>query len=217
MRYPKINTLWKRDDNGKIIEGEHSIPEFNNIKRWEVTEKIDGMNIRIYFKRDPDHLGAFKGVEYFGRSDNAQIPNQLQQFLEKIFTYEKFCEIFDDDVDSVWLFGEGYGPKIQSGGGGYTDNQEFILFDVVVENMWLERDSVFDIAEKFGIVSVPIISINPMVESEICEYVKSKKTTIIGNNDNFIMEGVVCRPKPMMFDRRGNPIMMKLKVRDYGN
>ena len=43
MEYPKINTLFKRDDNNIIIPSEFTIPEFtylqNNI--FECTEKID--------------------------------------------------------------------------------------------------------------------------------------------------------------------------------
>jgi len=215
MKYPKINTLWKRDDKTKhIIEGDYAKEEFKNIKRWEATEKIDGMNIRIYFKRYPDSLGAFKGVAFYGRTDNAQIPEELMTHLKNTFTYDKIASIFDEDVDEVWLFGEGYGPKIQNGG-GYVDAQQFILFDVVVDSIWLERDSVFDITEKLSVRNVPVISINTMTEDEICEYVKAKHASIIADDEKLIMEGVVCRTKPLMLDRRGNPIFMKLKVKDY--
>ena len=47
MKYPKINTLWKRDIKGNIIDGEFSCLEFVNIKNWYITEKIDGTNVRV--------------------------------------------------------------------------------------------------------------------------------------------------------------------------
>jgi len=56
----------------------------------------------------------------------------------------------------VILFGEGYGGKIQNGG-AYRSDVSFILFDVLIDNIWLRRESVEDIAQAFGIDVVPII------------------------------------------------------------
>lgn len=44
--YPKIQTVWKRDDRGKIIVGEFATPEIEFLSRcdWEWTEKVDGTN-----------------------------------------------------------------------------------------------------------------------------------------------------------------------------
>lgn len=30
-----------------------------------------------------------------------------------------------------------------------------------------------------------------------------------------VMEGIVARPEPMLYDQHGAPIMFKLKVKDY--
>ena len=48
-QYPKINTLYKRDGNNKIIIGDFSEQEFEYLKdlKFEATEKIDGTNISI--------------------------------------------------------------------------------------------------------------------------------------------------------------------------
>lgn len=213
MKYPKIDTLWKRDKQGKIIEREYSKEEFSNIKRWEATEKIDGMNIRIHFSRNRE-------IYFYGRTDNAQIPEELAETLKKTFTYERFKESFDEDVEEVWLFGEGYGQKIQNGG-AYDEHQQFILFDVVVDGTWLERASVDNIAQKFFVKAVPIIG--TYEEFPITGFIKiiSKQNKISIVNNSMIakqpkeIEGVVCRTAPLMFDRRGNPIMMKLKIKDY--
>ena len=55
------------------------------------------------------------------------------------------------------LFMEGYGAKIQKGGGKYTKNQEFVLFDVKIDGWWLRRKDVEDIGNKLGIKVVPIV------------------------------------------------------------
>lgn len=49
MKYPKINTLWKREEEAnksRIIIGEYALEECGLIKKWQVQEKIDGTNIR---------------------------------------------------------------------------------------------------------------------------------------------------------------------------
>ena len=44
MEYPKINTLFKRDDKNIIIPSQYTCEEFSYLKDclWECTEKIDG-------------------------------------------------------------------------------------------------------------------------------------------------------------------------------
>lgn len=205
MKYPKIQTLWKRDENKKftIIEGDFSKEEFTSIDKWEVTEKIDGTNIRIFWNGET--------VSFGGRTDNAQIPTFLLDTLQKTFTADKFKEVFPD-TDNVVLFGEGYGQKIQSVGKKYRKDNGLILFDVVVGNWWLGRDAVSDIAEKFEIKRVPVVGI--MSKKEIIEFVKNKPKSTVSEED-LTIEGVVVRSHPLMLFRDGSPIMFKLKVSDY--
>lgn len=205
IRYPKIQTLWKRDENKKftIIEGDFSKDEFASIDKWEVTEKIDGTNIRIFWDGETVNFG--------GRTDNSQIPTFLLDVLQKIFTADKFKEVFPD-ANNVVMFGEGYGQKIQSVGKKYRKDNGLILFDVVVGDWWLERTAVNDIAEKFGIRAVPVVGI--MSKAEIIDYVKSKPKSTVSEED-LTIEGVVVRSHPLMLFRDGSPIMFKLKVSDY--
>ncbi|MCK4252786.1 hypothetical protein KAX97_15170, partial [candidate division WOR-3 bacterium] len=60
MNYPKIQTLWKRDTsrNGVIMEGEYSREEFENVQYWDISEKIDGMNIRVTHTDDSLFYGS---------------------------------------------------------------------------------------------------------------------------------------------------------------
>lgn len=205
MKYPKIQTLWKRDENKKftIIEGDFSKDEFASINKWEVTEKIDGTNIRIFWNGETVNFG--------GRTDNAQIPTFLLDTLLKIFTADRFKLVFPDS-DNVVLFGEGYGQKIQKVGKKYRKDNGFILFDVVVNNWWLERDAVNDIADKFEIQSVPIVGIKS--KEEIVNFVKEKPKSTV-SEEELTIEGVVVRSHPLMLFRDGSPIMFKLKVSDY--
>ena len=211
-KYPKINTLWKRDEKNRyvIMPGDFSCPEFENIKTWHVTEKIDGMNIRIFWD-------GVK-VRFGGRTVNAQIPIPLLNYLQDTFTDELMMNTFppigESVIPQVVLYGEGYGVKIQKGGGAYRKDVAFILFDVRVGGWWLKREDVSQVALKLNIEEVPTMSL--MTTEQIEAYVKAEFTSDVETaDDDKIAEGVVVRSHPLMLFRNGTPIMWKLKVEDY--
>lgn len=128
--YHKIQTLFKRDmeRNGKtLLEGQWTLPEFEFLagNTWVFTEKVDGTNIRVMLQG-----GA---ITFGGKTDSAQIPAQLVTRLNERFLplAERMQEVFGCDA---CLYGEGYGAKIQKGGGNYRQDQDFVLFDVLVSN-----------------------------------------------------------------------------------
>lgn len=207
MKYPEINTIWKRDENNKfgIIDGDYSRIEFVAVKKWGITEKIDGTNIRVIYK---DGV-----VSFAGRTDNAKIPPHLYEYLKRTFTLSTMKRVFGNaDIQDVVLFGEGYGPKIQKGGGLYRDDVGFILFDAYIGKWWVLRDSIEDIASDIGIDCVPFIG--TMSINETVKYVQSKPNSLIAKNSK-LMEGIVARSYPLMLFRNGDPLMWKLKARDY--
>jgi len=223
--YVKINSLWKRHgcDLEKVdkvfrdtitnkkdfIVGEYSKQEFGNIKKWHVEEKIDGTNIRVTYKNGSIYIE--------GRTSAAQLPCHLLHYLQETFTPEIMQKVFpvepgDDSMPKVTLFGEGYGPKIQSCGGNYRSTPGFILFDVFVGGWWLKREDVKSIADKIGVPTCPEIGV--MEECEIVEYIKSNPLSLCSKIPH-VMEGVVCRSYPLVLFRDGTPVMWKLKCKDF--
>lgn len=205
--YHKIETLFERDMNGskKLIEGKfrNESVEYLANNKWIFTEKIDGTNIRI-------HWDGHK-VEFAGRTDRAQIPKNLFEYLTNTFSSIEAEEIFEQkfgDTDVV-LYGEGYGAGIQKGG-AYRSDASFILFDVLIGETWLKRESVEDIATAFGIDIVPIIFTGTIWEA--VDFVKSSPKSTIGTAN---MEGVVGRPFVEMRDRLGKRVIVKVKVCDF--
>lgn len=208
--YTKIETVFERDMEGtkKLIEGKfrNETVEFLKDNRWIGTEKIDGANIGIVWDGHK--------VSYQGRTERAQIPAHLMNKLIEMFGGTVNEELFEQKFGEmkVILFGEGYGAKIQKGGGNYRSDVSFILFDVYLpeQNLWLKRDSVEDIAKTFGVDVVPIV-----YEGNIAgavEFVKSKPKSTIGVAD---MEGIVCKPVVDMLDRMGRRLIVKIKVCDF--
>lgn len=208
--YTKIETIFERDMDGtkKLIEGKfrNEAVEYLRNNAWVCTEKIDGTNIGIVWDGHK--------VSYQGRTDRAQIPAHLMNKLIELFGGNENEELFEQKFGDmqVILFGEGYGAKIQKGGGNYRSDVSFILFDVYLpeQNLWLKRDALEDIAKAFGIDVVPIVLTGTL--NTAVNYVKSKPKSTIGVAD---MEGLVCKPEVDMLDRMGRRLIVKIKVCDF--
>lgn len=207
IEYTKIPNIFKRETfgNNKLIEGEYSSPELEYLSKsmWGFEEKIDGTNIRI--------LWDGYRVSFMGRTDRAQIPTHLMAKLEELFGGETKEELFEQTFgkSEVILFGEGFGEKIQKGGGLYGP-VNFRLFDVYIGGYWLNRENVSDIAEKFGIDRAPSLFTGALEEG--VEFIKKHPKSVLRDAE---MEGIVGRPMVQMFSRTGQRIMVKIKCRDF--
>lgn len=198
--YPKIQTVYKRNPDTKfktLLEGDFSTDAFEYLAHnaWEWTEKVDGTNIRIS-SEDGDLVIA-------GRTDNAQIPAFLFHAIQKAIDPAIIPE-------GSTLYGEGYGAKIQKGGGNYRPDASFVLFDVFCGGLWLKRDDVDDIADKLGIECVPVVG-----RGTLPEMVECARGGMVSQWGDFSAEGIVARPVVDMKDRRGERIITKIKTRDF--
>ena len=204
--YEKIETLFARDHKTKKLNENiwrNETVKFLKDIDWEFTEKIDGTNIRIYWDGHK--------VNYYGRTDKAQIPSMLMNKLIELFGGNVNEEMFEQKFGNqpVMLIGEGYGVKIQNGG-LYREDNSFILFDVCINNKYLSRDNVKDIANAFNIEMIPTIFIGSLEKG--IEFVKSEPNSTIGKAK---MEGLVARPLKELKDENGNRLIVKIKVCDF--
>lgn len=224
LEYPKIDTLYDRD--GKyVIVGKLRRPEFGIIKRWSLTEKIHGMNTRVTLFDNGD-------VIYGGKTDDAIIPQELLDYLKKTFTPEKMKEVFwlsdKPKPKSATIYGEGYGPKIVAGSGKYRKDISFRLFDSLIigdsGNWWLERNNLEDIARKLGINCVPILgTIDFLPESPedikrifLDDMNKNRLVAIEeGGMVDMIPEGIVAITEVPLFNKKGDRVVWKLKMKDF--
>ena len=207
--YHKIDSIYKRDERGRILR-EFSRPEFEYLyyNEWVCTEKVDGTNIRIGW--DP----TTQKVRIGGRTDNAQIPSQLIDRLNEIAGDFGGAVLDGDGFDAecaITLYGEGYGAKIQKGGGNYNPTgTNFVLFDVLVGGWWLQRADVTGIAELLGLDIVPVVTIATLEEAE--RLVEAGFDSAWGD---FKAEGVVCTPVVPLHARDGKRVITKIKTKDY--
>lgn len=204
--YPKIYGPYNRHTEGplrnKLIEGSWSRPEIGYLADfpWHFTEKVDGTNIRV-------HWDGHK-VEFGGRTDRAQIPAKLYNTLTDLFPEELFEQEFGSTV--VTFYGEGYGAGIQKGGGNYASAPTFVLFDVRIDNWWLLRKDIEEIADKLDIGVVPIVLTGTLPEA-----IDAVRAGIRSAWGDFTAEGLVGVTTAGLLDRAGSRVMVKVKTVDF--
>ena len=177
--YRKIANVFKFDAKYKNIVGLNE--PFNSLKNltWVGTEKVDGTNIRIIWD-------GYK-IEIKGRTDNAQFQGELYDTLSQMFLTKEMEYVFEQIFENkeVVIYGEGYGPKIQAGGGLYSDKPKFIVFDINIDGHYLKRANVLDICEKLNLDVVPDIFLGTIDEAK--KFVSKHPSSTI--NEKHEMEG----------------------------
>lgn len=217
--YPKIQSIWKRDPDNNyrtFLFNEFSTMAIMMLAdlKWDWYEKVDGTNIRIIFTR---YANESTTLEFRGRSDKAYIPPDLVRALEEMFWNDLFEDVFEGEGQFT-LYGEGYGPGIQKGG-CYREDKSFILFDVMVNGMWLTQDAVSDIAAHLEIdraarmYQEDIPGIRGLFELNAQTPYAGLRSVVA--DERCFVEGLIGRPPVDLFDRRGNRVITKIKIKDF--
>lgn len=211
--YGKIETLFWRDEDFNLLVGALRRPEVGLIKHWVVTEKIDGMNTHVRLEVDEQGEGQ---VTYGGRTVRTQMPPTLLQHLHETYPLERMRPLWKGDgAGSMTLFMEGYGARIQKGGGLYRPDQSTILFDVLVnDKYWMSDDNITRIAEELSVPRVPILG-PAMSLHRIIYLVKGGFHSRI-SKETRPAEGIVARTRLPLYDQRGRRLIIKLKTKDFG-
>ena len=136
--------------------------------------------------------------------------------------FETFKNLFDEqkliDVHKEWfdckvvIYGESYGGKEQGMSATYGKEPKFIVFDVKVEDCWLDVVNAEDVAHKFGLEFVPYAKCNTQLE-ELNNYRDSSSVVAQrrGIKDWKMREGIVLRPLIEFTKSNGRRIIVKHK------
>ena len=241
--YQKINTIFMRDAKNVIMPFEPFVePEFEYLRslKWRGEEKIDGTNMRIEVTKERLYdasTGEDTGVKFHvriaGKTDNAQIPKNLEKHMREKYPDEKVFEALgleeiipiDKWIDHKWenydaipnmytIYGEGYGEGIQSGGWYIKNGNEFIVFDVKVNDIYLKTDARDEIATKLGAPIVPFVGYFTL--DEAIDYVrKGFRSSVAENPDAKMAEGLVLRTDLGLRNRMGKRLIVKVKYEDF--
>ena len=206
--YQKIDNIFKFDEKYREIVGMTDTYLTLKDLEWIGTEKVDGTNIRIYWDGHDIKIG--------GRTNKAQIPTHLMEYLTNVFLNDEMEYVFEQMFGDkeVYLFGEGYGYKIQADGDKYFSDRKtvgFILFDVNINGFDLSRENVIDIADKLNLDYVPIVFRGTL--DKAIEFVKEHHNSNLGDYSHE-MEGLVLQPSILLYDKNKKMIKCKCKYRD---
>ena len=219
-------------------------PEFNYLRglQWRGEEKIDGTNMRIEVTKEiapsetsvvPEIAGVKFNVRIAGKTDNAQIPKNLLKHMQEKYPNEKILaslgleefipvdkwaehkwETYEQIPNIYTIYGEGYGEGIQSGGWYIKGGNEFIVFDVKVNDIYLLTTARDEIATKLGAPIVPFIG-NFTLDEAIDFVRKGFRSKVAENPDAKMAEGLVLRPAFGLKNRMGKRLIVKVKYEDF--
>ena len=204
--------------------------------RIEVKSRIEYQVDQIHnieFEETNIPLGVHFKVRIAGKTDNAQIPKNLLKHMQEKYPDKKVLEALglkkyipvEEWADHKWnsekdipymytIYGEGYGEGIQSGGWYIKNGNEFIVFDVKVNNLYLNIGSRNEIAMKLGAPIVPFMG--EFTIDEAIDFVKNGfRSQIAENPDAKMAEGLVLRTKVGLCDRMGERLILKVKHEDF--
>ena len=211
--------------------------------KWRGEEKLDGTNMRIEVIKVPIWDGGIEGstingvkfnVRIAGKTDNAQIPKNLLKHMQEKYPNEKvlaalglkeFIPVDEWEFEHNWLtyeqipniytiYGEGYGEGIQSGGWYIKGGNEFIVFDVKVNDIYLKTEARDEIATKLGAPIVPLIGYFTL--DEAIDFVRKGFRSVVAENPEVKMaEGLVLRTDLGLRNRMGKRLIVKVKYEDF--
>lgn len=206
--YSKIQAPFRRAEGSKTITVGDYVDEYVGMLRnitWIGTEKIDGTNCNIVYDGND--------VYYLGHTEKSTWNPEVEDWLNKKFVHnDSFIQMCEQQFGekTVYFNGEIIGPKVQ--GNLYNlDDYEFILFDVKINNVYVNFGAVIDIAVLFGLKFAKLRVSGNL--DKCVEFIKER------NQFSFIydkreIEGVVIRPEVELLKRNGERIIYKLKVKD---
>ena len=227
MFYPKIRTLYTRDDKFKVTK-EYTLPVFGNIEKWLLTEKVDGTNMSVRVSEAPWDFRS-TGIQVRGRTANAEL-KMFQGAIDSVNIGSEVLEhdgwetdtlhgamrlvMRQHDLTQLEIFGEAYGQGIQSGG-WYAPAQQFIVYDIRVNGkLWLSWQQVCDTAQALNLRTVPVVF--PSATISTAEQIVRMGFKSMLTEDTRCCEGVVARPATgELTMNNGERVVWKLKHSDY--
>lgn len=190
MGYMHINNLYKNLD-------------IMMFKECYAMEKIHGTSAHIRYKYN--ELNYFSGGEKHEKFVSIFDVDKLKA---------KFFELFDDT--NITIYGEAYGGKCQGMSETYGKELKFVVFDVKIDDSWLDVPSAEDVASKLGLEFVDYEKVDTDLEELNKERDKDSVQAIRNNcGEGKLREGVVLRPLMEFTKNNGSRIIVKHKRDEF--
>lgn len=172
-------------------------------KELYALEKVHGTSANISWKEGK--------VSYFPGGES------LSKF-KSLFNEERLVKHFTElGHEEVVVYGEAYGGSRQKMSYMYGPELRFIVFDVFINNIWLDVPNMDEVATRLEQEVVPwrkIVCDLAAIDNERDR--PSEVAVRRGFTEEHIREGVVLRPLAEMFNRYGERMIVKHKHEKFG-
>lgn len=221
IKYSSIENSYRE----KFIEYVKSHESFPDMK-WQVTEKIHGANFSFIVEaKDPDTVKIAKrtsiieeGEEFYGcRAVLEKYEDKVLDLTKGLFM--EFPGSIENSAESVQIYGELYGPGIQSGV-YYGEEKDFAAYDIRVNfkddlSIYLDTELVVDICFDYGIPHVPVIGDNYNFDEAMSLEVEGVYSAWYPRLPDNQIEGYVIKPMFPMFLGNGSRVIIKNKAKKF--
>lgn len=201
-------------------------PEILAVKEVIATEKLHGSNFRVNF---PAGMASIDDVRYGSRDvvdgDGSGTPFPLNNMKAWFKARPELLQAMWDVTRSygfsdLTVFGEAYGPGVQTKGVKYSNGQEILFraFDIMVGENFLTWDLFCEIADKMGLPRVSEIwRGDPTSEAfDALLNLPSAEAYANGIDDpKNLAEGVVLRSNPLLRNVFGEWLIVKCKGKKF--
>jgi len=190
MGYIHINNLYK---DTRIM----------NFKECYAMEKVHGTSARIVWKNNE--------IQFISGGMSYNI------FLN-IFNIEHLKTVFSTDFNDikVIVYGEAYGGKEQGMSHTYGKEPAFIVFEVQINDTWLNVPDAENVVHKLGLEFVPYNKVSTDLEILNRERdLPSRVAKLRGILEDKISEGIVCKPLEEYTDNKGKRVIVKHKRNEF--
>jgi len=230
VKYPKIETIFKRDNNFRItpiLNSSATIKALKLINELIVEEKIDGTNACLLIT-----YNKCLGITYRYFSRNNEIIDQdimyIKETLKRVIDFSKIEKWYIDNFiqnkeieegSEVRIYGEVFGDKIQKNYYTPKNVRDFRVFDIKIGNTWLSPSDRNNICQLIDLQTVPTIMTIPYLLSyeEFYnalhrDFNKSIVANEFGRDE--LLEGYIIRPKISLYTNKGR-VIGKIKRTDF--
>ena len=192
------------------IDNLYKNTEIMMFKECYALEKIHGTSAHISWKDSEVRLfsGGAKHETFAKLFDVEE--------LAKLFEEHFVVQSMEEHPDTVILFGEAYGGKMQGMKHTYGDELQFIVFDVKVNDTWLSVPDAYDVASKLNQEFVDYVKCDTKLETlNYYRDLTSRQAARNGMGTDKMSEGVVLRPLIELKKSNGNRIIVKHKRDEF--
>lgn len=196
---PKTPTLFVRGNDQKVRPWEYKDQRFDLINRWVVTEKKDGMSVILSANQENYGIHGRTPTTRFSAEQESFMHDQTSAAIGRLGQHPRY------NGKTVDIYAELVGPGAHGNPHNLKELQLYV-FDVRINDYWLDWNNLQSVIADAGLESVPLIGVKAM---------PGIVGMIRGRPQGEYFEGIVARTDPYLYNNKGDRVMFKLKVSDF--